>query len=232
MRFFTVFLLYLIPNIVFSQHIFKGVIKDEFSQEGIPNVVVVNRTTYATATSLSNGVFAIEAKEGDELQLIHSNYDRVVVELTKDWLQVQSAEFILRSKAEELEEIYISTLRLTWILEVDSRLIAFAEYPYTKDLSMTPYSQYTGFNPVKSIYRKIKKNSDEYQKIQSIKEEEGMLALMQKRYDRELVSGLTGVSKTKIIEMLQRCDYDERFIYTANDHQIYVALNQCMNKLK
>ena len=55
---------------------------------------------------------------------------------------------------------------------------------------------------------------------------------MKKKYDREMASALLNVSKEDIVKVLQRCNHSERFIYTANDYQIFTAVNECYDNYK
>ncbi len=56
--------------------------------------------------------------------------------------------------------------------------------------------------------------------------------LLESKYDRETVSVLLGISKDEIPEILQRCNYSEAFIQSANDLQIMDAINGCYEQYK
>ncbi|MEG0918102.1 MAG: hypothetical protein RSF68_13905, partial [Myroides sp.] len=65
-----------------------------------------------------------------------------------------------------------------------------------------------------------------------IRKEVELIEVMKKKYDREMVSALLNISKEDIVKMLQRCNHSERFIYTANDYQIFNAVNECYENYK
>lgn len=231
MRYFTVFLFCLFTTTFFAQQKIQGVVRNEYNQMPINNVSVINLSNYAISKTNQNGEFEIEVKENDIVTFTQQGFKSLKLTVTHDWLNTKRQRTIyIKEDVEVLDEIVINNLKLTGILQIDSRLIAFAEFPYTKDLSMTGFTPYTGFNPIDRIYRSAKKNSETAKKIAQLKDENNIMDLMKSRYDRELVSTLTDLSKIKIIETLQACNYNEEFIYTSSDYQIFTALNQCLQK--
>ena len=59
-----------------------------------------------------------------------------------------------------------------------------------------------------------------------------LIEVMKTKYDREMVSALMNIPKEDIVKLLQRCNHTERFIYTANDYQIFNAVNECYANYK
>lgn len=230
MRYFTVFLFCLLSTLAFSQQLIKGVVRNEYNKEPLYNVSVINLTSLKVSKTNNEGQFSIEAKANDILHVTQSGFKPYKLKITQDWIDKnQNRSIYITEDVEVLDEIVINNLRLTGILQIDTRLIAFAEYPYTRDLSYTGYSQYTGFNPVGNIYRSFKNSSKSAQQINKLQEENEILELMKSRYDRDLVTTFLDISKVKLIETLQTCNYSEEFIYTATDYQVFVALKTCIN---
>ena len=55
---------------------------------------------------------------------------------------------------------------------------------------------------------------------------------MASKFDRETISVLLGVDKKGIAEILERCNYSESFVKTANDLQIMDAISECYEEYK
>lgn len=232
MRYFTVFLFSIITCIsAIAQSKVNGVVRNEYNQIPLNKVAVINMNTLEIATSNHEGQFSITASANDVLQFSVEGFKTLKLSVTNDWFNYATRSIYMKEDVEVLEEIFINKLRLTGILQIDSRLIAFADYPYTRDISFTGFTPYTGFNPIKNIYQSVKNNSKQTQNINKLKEQSQILELMKSRYDRELVSSFLEISKVKIVETLQLCNYDDQFIYTATDFEIFTALNQCANAL-
>src|SRR5690606_36321405 len=156
------------------------------------------------------------------------------IKVTNDWYKDEAMKVFIKDASTLLDEMVINALKLTGILSVDTRLIALAEYPYYRDFSTTGFvpSYNSTINPINGIYNAIKRNSKETKKINQIKEEVALIEVMKTKYDREMVSALMNTSKEDIVKLLQRCNHTERFIYTANDYQIFNAVNESYDQYK
>jgi hypothetical protein len=56
--------------------------------------------------------------------------------------------------------------------------------------------------------------------------------VLETKYDRETIAVLLGVDKNEIAEILERCNYSESFVKTANDLQILDAISACYEEYK
>jgi len=65
-----------------------------------------------------------------------------------------------------------------------------------------------------------------------MKKDDSVRNLLESKFDRETLSVLLGVDKKEIAEILQRCNYSESFISSANDLQIMDAISQCYEEYK
>jgi hypothetical protein len=65
-----------------------------------------------------------------------------------------------------------------------------------------------------------------------MKKDDTVRLLLESKFDREMISVLLGVDKKEIAEILQRCNYSESFVQTANDLQILDAISECYEQYK
>ena len=234
MRYFTVFFFLLFSTFIFAQSKVKGTIYNESSYTIEPNINIINLTSLKVTHSLADGSFSIEAKVGDTLHFSAEGYRALKLKVSNDWLKGHDVKVYIKDASTVLDEMVISSIHLTGYLQVDTKLIALADYPYTRDFSATGASIYynNGFNPIKGIYNLIKRNSRSTKRIEEIKQETDLIEMMKTKYDRETVSALLNISKEEIVTTLQRCNHSERFIYTASDFQIFNAINECFDQNK
>lgn len=230
MRYFAVLFLLLFSVSISAQE--KNIQGTVLSQRGYQPTIhanVVNLNSLKVTKTNANGVFTILAKVNDTLHISLEGYKSLKIKVTNEWFLSGTNKVYVQDLSNELDEVVINTLKLTGILSVDSKLIALADYPYDKDLDETGYiANYNrGFNPLNGIYNAIKRNSEESKKINQIRKEVELIEMMKKKFDREMAATLLNISKEDIVKILQRCDYSERFIYTANDFQIFNAVNEC-----
>lgn len=230
MRYFAVLLFLLTTSFVVAQNNkVKGVVLNEQTNFPENGASIINLSTLNATRTNNNGAFSINANLNDTLHFSVEGYRSLKIRVTADWLQNDQNVVYMKDNSIVLDELVISNLNLTGILSVDTKLIAIAEYPYFKDFGPTGFNlnYNSGLNPINGIYNSIKRNSNESKKINQVKQEVALIEIMKDKFDRETVSALLNISKEDIVSILQRCNHSERFIYTANDYQIFNAVNEC-----
>ena len=228
MRNFTVlfFLIYSLLGYSQEKNI-KGVLFNESDVTLVGNADIINLSNLKFTTSKADGSFTILANTNDTLHISAEGFHNFKIKVNQQWFDEGEQRVYIKDTSTVLDEVVINSLQLTGILSIDTKLIALADYPYYRDLSATGFTMAynTGINPLHGIYNAVKRRDN--QKIASIKQEIDLIERMKTKYDRTLASALLNISKNDIITILQRCNHSERFIYTANDYQIFNAVNEC-----
>lgn len=235
MRYFVVLFFLLTSITLFAQEkLVKGIILDEQSYIPEANANIINLSSLKIAKSDKQGAFSILANVNDTLHISAHGYRALKIRVTSDWFKSEVNLFYIKDLSTVLDEVVINTLKLTGILAVDTKLIALADYPYYRDFGATGFSANynSGLNPINGIYNAIKRSSKDSRKIDKIRKDVELIEVMKTKYDREMVSALLKISKEDIVNLLQRCNQSERFIYTANDYQIFNAVNECYDNYK
>lgn len=215
----------------------KGTIYNDKSLLPVDDVNVINITQVKGTVSKRDGSFAIAANLNDSIHFSFPGYLPIKLKVTNDWLNNENLKLYLTEQSIELAEIFIKKYDLTGILEVDTKLIELndkLQIDFYRQGAMPTYNIAVGsyFSPVDAVYNLFKGKAKELKKLENIREDQNMIALMQTRYDREIVCGLLGITQEDIIKTLKNCNQTDRFIYTATDFQIYQALNECFENSK
>ncbi|SDH94240.1 carboxypeptidase-like regulatory domain-containing protein [Myroides phaeus] len=240
MRNFTVFLFLILTTVgVLAQDktTVSGTILNDKSFLPIDDVNVINITKVKGTISKRDGSFSVEANLNDSIHFSYPGYVPIKLKVTNDWINNDNLKVYFTEQSIELDEIVIKKFDLTGYLEVDTKLIALNEkmqFDFYRR-NQTPYygtAMGTFFSPVDVVYNLFKGKSKKLKKLEAIKEDQNMIALMQTRYDREIVCGLLDITREDIVKSLQNCNYSDKFIYTATDFQIYQALSDCFENSK
>ena len=167
------------------------------------------------------------------------------VRVTNDWIKNKTTKIQLTEKAIALEEVNIMPYNLTGYLEIDSKLIPSREnYRYSisglsegyeaGEYSPNAFGRVLGsiFNPADMLYNFFGKKPKELKRLKDMKKDETVRNLLESKYDRETIAVLLGINKNEIAEILQRCNYSDSFIQSANDLQIMDAINGCYEEYK
>lgn len=250
MRYFTVFFIFFLTlsasaqeNLI-SQKV-SGTIINDYSLLPIANANVININKVKGIVTNSKGFFELEVSVNDTLHISILGYQSLRIRVTNDWLKNGTAKIQLTEKAIALEEVVVKKYDLTGYLEIDSKLIPEKEnYRYSisglpqgyeaGENSPNAFSRVLGsiFNPADMLYNFFGNKPKELKKLKAMKKDDTVRNLLESKFDRETISVLLGVDKKDIAEILQRCNYSESFIQTANDLQIMDAISECYEQYK
>jgi len=187
----------------------------------------------------------LDVSANDTLHISYIGFQSLKIRVTNDWIKSGKTNIQLTEKAIALEEVNIMPYYLTGYLEVDTKLIPTAEnYRYSisglqqgyeaGENSPNAFGRVLGsiFNPADMLYNFFGKKSVELKRLKKMKKDDTVRNLLESKFDRETLAVLLGVDKKEIAEIMQRCNYSEAFIKTANDLQIMDAISECYEEYK
>ena len=249
MRYLVVFFLFCISTSSFSQEVIvqkiSGTINNDNTLLPVANVNIINLNKSRGTNTDGKGYFEIEASVNDTLHISYIGFQSLKVRVTNDWLKNKTTKIQLTEKAIALEEVIIMPYNLTGYLEVDSKLIPIKEnYRYSisglqqgyeaGEYSPGAFGKIMGsiFNPADMLYNFFGKKPKELKRLKEMKKDNNVRELLASKYDREMISVLLGIDKNEIPDIMERCNYSDAFIKTANDLQIMDAISQCYEEYK
>jgi hypothetical protein len=250
MKYFVVFFFLVVSVSGFSQVIepaqkISGTIINDISKFPLSNVNIINVNKVRGTISDEKGNFEIEVTANDTLHITSLGFQSIKVKVTNDWIKNKTTKIYLTERAYALEEIVVGKYNLTGYLEVDSKLIPTKEnYRYSisgltegyeaGEYSPNAFGKVMGsiFNPADMLYNFFGKRPKELKRLKEMKKDDTVRNLLESKYDRETISVLLGVDKKEVAEILERCNYSESFVKTANDLQILDAISSCYEEYK
>lgn len=250
MKYFVVFFFLILSAYTFAQvkepsQKVDGIIISNTTRQPLSGVNIININKVRGATTDLSGYFEIDVQLNDTLHFTSLGFQSLRVRVTNDWIKNKSTKIQLTEKAIALEEVVIRPFNLTGYLEVDSKIIPTREnYRYSisgltqgyeaGQYSPNAFGRVLGsiFNPADMLYNFFGKKPKELKKLKEMKKDDTVRSLLESKFDRETISVLLGVDKNEIAEILQRCNYSESFIQTANDLQIMDAISGCYEEYK
>ncbi|NRS88140.1 hypothetical protein HNQ02_001054 [Flavobacterium sp. 7E] len=250
MKYFVVFFFLTLSLITQAQTVnpsekVSGYIYNDNTKLPLINVNIININKVRGARTDASGYFEIDVQPTDTLHLSLLGFQSLRVKVTNDWIKNKMAKIYLTEKAIALEEVVIRPFNLTGYLEVDSKTIPVNEnFRYSisglthgyeaGEYSPDAFGKVLGsiFNPADMLYNFFGKNGKDLKKLKEMKKDDTVRNLLESKFDRETISVLLGVDKKEIAEILQRCNYSESFIQTANDLQIMDAISGCYEEYK
>lgn len=250
MKYFVVFFFLILSSTAFSQVIepgqtVTGTIINDNTKFPIPNVNIININKVRGTTTDERGNFELAVSVNDTLHISSIGFQSLRIRVTNDWVKTKSTTIQLTEKAYALEEVIVGRYNLTGYLEVDSKLIPTKEnFRYSisgltegyevGEYSPNAFGKVMGsiFNPADALYNFFGKKPYELKRLKEMKKDDTVRILLETKYDRETIAALLGVDKKEIAEILERCNYSESFVKTANDLQILDAISSCYEEYK
>ena len=250
MRYFVVFLFLLLSIPFFSQEkqpsSVSGTIVSDITMLPVEGVNIININTVKGTVTDHRGNFTIEARANDTLHVSFIGYQSLKVRVTADWISFKSVTKIpLTERAYTLEEVVINKYNLTGYLQIDSKLAPVNEN-YRYSISGLNLGYEAGqnspnafkrivssvFNPADLLHNVFGKKPAEMRRLREMKKDDTVRNALASKFDRETLAALLGVDKAEIVNILERCNYSEAFIKTANDLQIMDAISGCYEEYK
>lgn len=249
MRYFVVFLLMLVSGAVSAQKTqsVTGTIVNDGTLLPVAHVNVININKVKGTITDDRGNFTIEATVNDTLHLSLAGYQSLKVRVTNDWINsATSTKIPFTERAYTLEEVVINKYDLTGYLQIDAKLAPIKEPDYRYNISGLQLGYEGGeyspgafkrilssvFNPADLLHNTFGKKPTEMRRLREMKKDDTVRNVLASKFDRETLAALLGVSKDEIVEILERCNYSEAFITTANDLQIMDAISGCYEEYK
>jgi len=253
MRYFVVFLFSILSLSVFAQtndvqkpESVTGTIVSDITLLPVPGVSIININKVKGTTTDSKGNFTLEANANDTLHVSFIGYQSIKVRVTNDWIKnATNTKIPLTERSYTLEEVIINKYSLTGYLQIDSKLAPIKEN-YRYNIAGL-YQGYEGgenspnafkkivssvFNPADLLHNVFGKKPTEMRRLREMKKDDTVRNALANKFDRETLAALLGVDKKEIAEILERCNYSEQFITTANDLQIMDAISGCYEEYK
>jgi hypothetical protein len=250
MKYFVVFFFLIFSITTFAQVIepiitVSGTIINDNTKFPLPNVNIININKVRGTTTDEKGNFELAVSVNDTLHISIIGFQSLRIRVTNDWVKNKTTKIQLTEKAYALEEVVVGRYNLTGYIEVDSKLIPVKEnYRYSisgltegyeaGEYSPNAFGKVMGsiFNPADALYNFFGKKPTELKRLKEMKKDDTVRNLLETKYDRETISVLLGVDKKEIAEILERCNYSESFVKTANDLQVLDAISSCYEEYK
>ena len=250
MKYFVVFFFLILASTTFAQVIepvqtVSGTIINDNTKYPLPNVNIININKVRGTTTDEKGNFELAVSVNDTLHITIIVFQSLRIRVTNDWIKNKTTKIQLTEKAYALEEVIVGRYNLTGYIEVDSKLIPVREnYRYSisgltegyeaGEYSPNAFGKVMGsiFNPADALYNFFGKKPTELKRLKEMKKDDTVRNLLETKYDRETIAVLLGVDKKEIAEILERCNYSESFVKTANDLQVLDAISGCYEEYK
>lgn len=224
--------------------ILKGKVISAKDSVDIKFATIVDKQTKQSALCDKNGSFNISVYSGDTIIFLALGFQSrvynaesllkikpdLVISLIPQVYEIDTVEIAPYKTYDELKQAIIN-LNLPVEKKLDLNIEPLpADKPYRLENGQAVYSL---GSPITALYNQFSKRGKElrmYQELVAKKEIENKVA---KKYNKELVSRLTGITDEKEIQRFMAfCNLSNDFVLSNTDYAIYKAIDICFEEYK
>ena len=223
----------------------KGKVIDVNTRFPLKSAHVLNLTSVKGLVTNRFGEFSIYAKKGDEIYFSYIGYESVKLTVTNDLLKNDKLEIAIHEKTVNIKEVTVKAHELIGVLAIDAKNVPNAAptrvhingLPQAYEIGTPQSPNYNSplaavFSPVDFWYQKLGKKPKELKKLKRLREDDNLRAIMEQKFNREVMLEYLNLSRDELNSMLKDCKYSRRFIKKASDLQIVDAVVNCLESQK
>lgn len=223
----------------------KGQVVDSVSGTGIAYMQIFNESTRRFVISDTAGHFEIELKGTDTLvftclgylgkvHIIHVSYtgkiqiirlipyiypiEEVSISKYRDYKQFQK-EFLLVQPEQKLEIAGLPKPK-------------YRETPTMLDTNYLRSSEFLVFHPISFLYYNFSKEEKSKRKVYYLQRQQREQVLIDRKYNRELIEKITGLSGEEITKFMWFCNFSHQFLYEASELEIVQKVDEKYQEYK
>jgi hypothetical protein len=228
-KFFFLFLFF--PVIIYAQEriSLNGNVFDGVTFFPIEGANIYNFNSKQHIFSNKEGIFLISVKKGDTVIITKPAYKQISIEIDEIILKNKKIEVPLYYKAIMLKEVNIFALPVTyedlkrefsksklsniykpmeWI-DIPAEERAYIKAPKRKDMLGIELLQFIpgGSSPITALYNKFSKKAKMERLYQELVENEEEVKRLPLKYNRDIVSSLTGLEGEELLNFMTFCRF-------------------------
>lgn len=211
----------------------SGVIVNK-ADEPVPFVTVSNLSTQRGVVSNDEGFFYITFPAQDTLQLSAVNYEPYELYFG-DTARASNYDLKIRlsERTYQLEEVTVFAFRDEAAFK--KAILALDDLPEEPEKIVIPGTfQGTPTKPSASLASPISFIADRFNKrakyerqLKQAQRDAAYQKTLAKKYNRTMVSEITGLADERLDEFMLFCRFKDKFIERSNEYEIILAINRC-----
>lgn len=223
----------------------KGQIIHSESKAPLQNAHIINLNTVVGTITDSKGNFELTTVANDTIFISFLGFQSIKLKVTNDLLKGNEVVIALHETTQEIKEVVIKSHQLIGVLEIDAKNVPKDRFTrihidglaQTYEVGTPRARSYDSpiaaiFQPIDFIYNNFGKKPLQLKKLRKLREDDQLRAIMEQRYNREIMMEYLNLDHKELNELLSNCNYSEYFITKASDLQIIEAILECYDNYK
>lgn len=220
----------------------SGQVINQEDKTPVPYVLIYNQNTQKGTSSDSLGYFSIRINPQDSIVFSSMGFEKHVFVLKSPPAASETEVLIkLNIKTYELSSVDIFAFKTE---EEFKKYILAMEIPEEESLDI-PGLEYRGparpagaggglviSGPISFLSSNFSRRAKAHKKYLQAKEAYDYNDLVESKFNSEVVKEITGLQGEELTEFMQFCKLPDKFIVSANDYELIVAVHDCYKEFK
>ena len=218
-----------------TEEMLAGKIIDKETREELPGVHILNKTKRKGTVTDIDGNFYIKVSATDTLIFSYVGYsqhffiwqdsardktqNRTIIQLSKSMVELEPVKVFAYKNERDFKNAIID-LELPEENPVEIQIDGYYYGP------KKPVKPGVG-SPVSFLANKFGKRAKMEREFNEVKKQDEYKSYLNSKYNREIVSRITGLRDKELDSFMQYCTLSDNFIDGANEYDIIVAINKC-----
>lgn len=215
-----------------------GKVVDAENEEHLPGVHVVNKNQFKGTVSDIDGNFSITLYVGDSIFFTFVGYQPqyFIFDTANQWMVEDILVIALSPSVIELAPVNIFAYKTE--RDFKNAVIAL-QLPNETTPQLTVPGYYYGppkpvnagaGSPISFLVGKFGKQAKQEKRFKAAKKKLAYRKFIDTKYNKDLVSQITGLQALALEEFMDQCTLSDSFIENANEYDIIVAINDCFKE--
>lgn len=207
---------------------------------------VINKNRVFGVFSDSLGIFSIPAQRNDTLYISGLGfYPKQQIVTDSIFNKVYTVDILLDERVFEFGNIEINALgtydqfkynilHLTLPRDVTKDAIASIQREL-KTIPRHPLKSEASIplgSPITGLYMLFSKEGKSLRKLNRVLEEEKITSVAYKKFNREIVARITGLSGEQLNQFMVFCKPDNAFLVQSSEYEVYKKISDCLTEFK
>ncbi len=223
----------------------RGQVISNLDKKPLKGAHLFNLNSVIGTITNDEGKFEIKTSVQDTIYISYLGFQSIKLKITNDLLKGNELVIELHEKAEQIEEVVVKSHKLIGVLEIDAKNVPKDKYarihiiglPQTYEVGVRQRKKFNSpldalFRPIDFVYNMFGKKPKQLKKLKKLRDEDSLRAMLEKKYNRELMMEYLDMNAQELTDLLNECNYSDYFIRQASDLQLIEAVLLCYENYK
>lgn|GEM_PF-97216 len=225
-RYYVLLAFFIIVTPLSAQQFVDGWVLDEKTEETVPGVHVINKSTLKGTTTDANGYFSLKLTLGDTIIFSNIAYKYFYFIYSDSTVALEEVVIKMEEQNYLLDEVSVFSYTLTTNKPQEMPLRKPA-IPSNSEIRDPELMDAGVDNPAEYLYNLFGSKPKQLRRLAQLKAEDAYRDKLEESNNRSAVVRLTGLSQEELEAFMFYCKFARVNMYSLNDYEFLLSVQAC-----